>query len=196
MKESYKKFAKYSTWTAFVLFAIRCFISSSEIGLLFTNKDLVALGYNLFSYTGESLTLMAILMSLFNSFAWKWVHGIIDTPVLAKKYVGTFNSDWNNENSEFDAQLEVKQTFLDISIVFKTDESRSYSVVSTIETIGGVKRIVYLYQNEPRAELFDRSSTHKGTAELWIEEDGVLTGNYYTDRKTRGSIHFKPVRDD
>ena len=105
-----------------------------------------------------------------------------------KQYTGTFVSDWQSENKTYDARLEIKQTFLNVSIVFKSGESRSYSVLSTIDTISDSKRIIYNYQNEPRAELADRSTIHKGTAELWIEDSGELVGNYYTSRKTSGSM--------
>ena len=153
------------------------------------------LGYSLFGYAGEAIGIMSIVMMVFNRAGWKWrlINRFVDMPVLAKNYTGTFISDWQNENKIYDADLEVKQTFLNISIVFKTGESRSYSILSSIDMVGERKRIIYIYQNEPRAELFDRSSIHKGTAELWIEESGELSGNYYTSRKTRGSMEFKPV---
>ena len=36
--------------------------------------------------------------------------------------------------------------------------------MSSIETEGDWKKIVYIYQNEPRAELADRSAIHKNAA--------------------------------
>lgn len=114
-------------------------------------------------------------------------------PVLAKQYSGSFVSDWQNKNETYEAGLEIKQSFLNVSIVFKSGESRSYSVLSAIDTKGDSKRLVYNYQNEPKAELANRSTIHKGTAELWIETNGELIGNYYTNRKTGGSMSFKPV---
>ena len=110
-----------------------------------------------------------------------------------KEHIRTFVSDWQGENKKYDGSLDIKQSFLNVSIAFKTGESRSFSVLSSIETEGDWKKIVYIYQNEPKAELADRSSIHKGTAELWIEESGELTGNYYTSRNTRGSMNFKPI---
>lgn len=195
MKESYTKFAKYSAWIVIGLFIIRSFISAGDIANSIDSKAWGILSYNLFCYAGEAIAIASILMVIFNRFAWRWgfINKFIDTPVLAEEYEGTFTSDWKDERKQKDAKLEVKQTFLDISIIYKTDESRSFSVVSTIDTIGGTKRIAYIYQNEPRAELFDRSSIHKGTAELWVEENGKLSGNYYTDRETRGSMEFRPV---
>ena len=65
--------------------------------------------------------------------------------------------------------------------------------MASIVTESDSKKLVYIYQNKPRAELTDKSEIHKGTAELWIEESGELNGNYYSSRKTRGSMSFKPV---
>jgi hypothetical protein len=152
------------------------------------------LGYNLFGYAGETIGIASVLMTCFNLFAWKWriINKIVDMPILANKYSGKLVSDWNGENKQYECKLEIKQTFLSVSVVLKTNESRSYSILSAIDSISDSKRLVYLYQNEPRAELQNRSSIHKGTSELWIEEDGKLQGNYYTDRKTKGSMIFEP----
>ena len=195
MSESYKKFVTYSIWVTVILFAIRCFIAKNEIGDCVSNGAWGLLSYNLFSYVGEAIGLMSLLMGLFNKIAWRWkcINKFVDMPILAKKYIGTFVSDWKGESKTYDASLEIIQTFLNVSIVFKTEESRSYSVISSIDTISDSKRIIYYYQNEPKAELSDRSTIHKGTVELWIEDSGELAGNYYTNRKTMGSMVFKPI---
>ena len=194
MKESYKKFITYSIWVAIILFGLRCFIAKADIGECLKGSSWGALGYNVFGYAGEAIGITTALMTLFNTviWKWKWISKIVDMPVLAKKYIGRFVSDWQGENKQYDGSLDIKQSFLNVSIVFKTGESRSFSVLSSIETEGDRKKIVYIYQNEPRAELADRSAIHKGTAELWIEENGELSGNYYTSRKTRGSMNFNP----
>ena len=194
MKEAYKKFLAYSIWVSIILFGIRCFIAKADISDCLKGNIWVTLGYNVFSYAGEAIGITTILMTLFNTWIWKWkwVNMIVDMPVLAKKYTGTFVSDWQGDNKRYDGNLDIRQSFLNLSIVFKTDESISFSVVSFIETVGDRKKIVYIYQNEPNAELMNRSTIHKGSAELWIEEDGVLAGNYYTNRKTRGSMRFEP----
>lgn len=195
MKESYEKFMKYSIWLLFIIFGFRCYIAKSDIGIYLKVNAWGELCYNVFGYAGEAIGITTVLMSLFNTviWKWKWVSKIVDMPVLAKKYTGTFVSDWQGENKKYDGSLDIKQSFLNVSIAFKTGESRSFSVLSSIETEGDWKKIVYIYQNEPKAELADRSSIHKGTAELWIEESGELTGNYYTSRNTRGSMNFKPI---
>ena len=195
MKKSYKKFVKGSIWIAIIIFVVRCVFAKNELDDYISNTTWGILGYNVFSYAGEAIGLMFLLMAFFNKVAWKWkfINKFVDMPVLAKQYTGTFVSDWQSENKTYDARLEIKQTYLTVSIVFKSGESRSYSVLSTIETINDSKRIIYNYQNEPRAELADRNTIHKGTSELWIEDSGELVGNYYTSRKTSGSMTFKPV---
>ena len=195
MRESYKKFVTYSIWVAIILFAIRCVIAKNEIGDCISRATWGILGYNVFSYAGEAIGLMFLVMAFFNKVAWRWrfINRLVDMPILAKQYSGSFVSDWQDKNETFEASLEVKQTFLNVSIVLKSGESRSYSVLSAIDTKGDSKRLVYNYQNEPKAELANRSTIHKGTAELWIETDGTLAGNYYTNRKTGGSMSFKPV---
>ncbi len=195
MKKSYKKFVKYSIWIAIILFVVRCVFAKNELGDCISKAAWGILGYNVFSYAGEAIGLMFLFMAFFNKVAWKWkfINKFVDMPVLAKQYTGTFVSDWQSENKTYDARLEIKQTYLNVSIVFKSGESRSYSVLSTIDTISDSKRIIYNYQNEPRAELVDRNTIHKGTSELWIEDSGELVGNYYTSRKTSGSMIFKPV---
>lgn len=192
MKESYKKFLTYSIWLAIIIFGLRCFIAKADIGECLKGSSWGVLGYNVFGYAGEAIGITTVLMTLFNTVVWKWVSKIVDMPVLAKKYTGTFISDWQGENKKYYGSLDIKQSFLNVSIVFKTRESRSLSVLSSIETARDRKKIVYIYQNDPKAELADRSAIHKGTVELWIEENGELSGNYYTSRKTRGSMNFNP----
>jgi len=195
MRESHKKFVTYSIWVAIIFFAIRCIIAKNEISDCISEATWGVLGYNVFSYAGDAIGLMLLAMGFFNKVAWRWkfINRFIDMPVLAKQYSGFFVSNWKKENKTYEASLEIEQTFLNVSVVFKSGESRSYSVFSVIDTIGDSKRLIYNYQNEPRAELTNRSAIHKGTVELWIEESGELTGNYYTDRKTKGSMVFKPI---
>ncbi len=197
MRESYKKFVTYSIWVAIILFVIRCVIAKNEIDDCIGMATWGVLGYNVFGYAGEAIGIMFLVMTFFNKTAWKWkyINRFIDMPVLAEQYSGSLVSDWKNENKTYEAHLEIKQTFLSVSIVFKSGESRSYSGLSAIETIGDSKQLIYNYQNEPKAELANRSTLHKGTAELWIEANGELAGNYYTNRKTSGSMSFKPVTE-
>lgn len=195
MKESYKKFVSYSLWILIILFGIRCYISITDISSYLKDNAWNMLIYDTFGFAGESIAITTIIMALFNSFFWKWgwVSKLVDMPVLAKEYKGVIVSDWQGKNKQYEGVLDIKQSFLNVSIVFKTMESRSFSTLSSIENVGNRKKLVYIYQNEPKAELTDVNDIHKGTTELWIDESGELVGNYYTNRRTKGSMIFKPV---
>ena len=89
-------------------------------------------------------------------------------PVLAKEYTGTFISDFQGENKLYDGCLEIKQSFLNVSIVFKTSESRSFSVLSSIVSENDRKKIV----NIP-AEWYRHSRTPgTGVLEKWYRHSG------------------------
>ena len=53
--------------------------------------------------------------------------------------------------------------------------------------------LIYTYLNTPRAEIQDRSAIHYGTAMLSIDDPKHLAGNYFTIRKSRGSMDLKAV---
>ena len=50
-------------------------------------------------------------------------------------------------------------------------------------------KLIYTYLNNPRAEL--QSPIHYGTVIIDIDNPNRLEGNYYTGRKTRGSMRFE-----
>ena len=44
--------------------------------------------------------------------------------------------------------------------------------------------------NTPKSEFRHRSEIHYGTATLCLSDTKELNGQYYTDRKTIGDMHF------
>jgi len=194
MQEKDKRFLTYSIWVGIVLFILRILISKQELVNCVANHNWISLACNFYSYAGEAIAALTIVMTVFNKWLWKLnlVNKMVNMPVLAKKYTGEIVSDSTKVKEPINATLLIKQTYLNISLELKTVESRSFSLLSAIELDDKRYRIVYTYQNEPRAELIKKSSIHKGTAELWIDDSGTLEGNYYTNRKTVGSMIFKP----
>ena len=93
---------------------------------------------------------------------------------------------------EREATLEIKQTLLSVNVVFITGESRSKSILSSIEKIEDEWQLTYCYLNVPKAKVRDRSAIHYGTALLCIENPEEIHGQYYTDRKTTGDMTFSP----
>ena len=74
-----------------------------------------------------------------------------------------------------------------------TDESKSSSITASIDEILNENYLTYCYINTPSSQYRNRSEIHYGTAILCVEDVNNLKGSYYTDRKTRGSIDFRPT---
>ena len=74
---------------------------------------------------------------------------------------------------------------------FNFDEDANQKAVD-IDEDREIKRLFYNYQNEPKPEFRDRSQIHYGTVRLNISEDNnKLDGEYWTSRKSVGTISLK-----
>ena len=183
MKSTHSILFKIGMWTAIALFVIRCLFSFSSLVEGFPL-------YTLFGYSGEAIGTAAILVWIYEKWLWRWLSfGTI--PVLNAHYEGTMKSSYDGKIR--DVSLFVKQTFLGITITFKTGKSKSTSVSASFENINGEKRLVYTYFNTPHSEHRERSPLHIGTALLSVENIDELTGEYFTDRNTTGDLMLKVV---
>lgn len=86
-----------------------------------------------------------------------------------------------------------------LTIRLLTAESQSLTVAERILTDSdGLFRIACVYRNEPNADLRgDRSEIHYGAMNLAIETTPQrrMSGHYWTDRDTRGTIELAHVSD-
>lgn len=194
MDENAKKFVSISIWLTAILLLVRILISWTDVKNMWEAGHLLILCYNFFGFIGEAIGIAAIIMAIFNKWAWKWkwLCWTHDMPVLANKYNGTFISDYDGIKRL--GEIAIDQTFLKVSILLKTDESSSRSLTASFSKVQSVQYLVYTYQNDPRAEIQDRSSIHYGTTMLNISNPMILEGNYYTSRKSRGSMKFEAVQ--
>lgn len=192
MNDNVKKFMSISVWFTAFLLLIRCLISWTDIKNLWETGNILDLCYNFYGFIGEAIGASAIGMTIFNKFAWKWLRWMHDVPVLAKEYNGTLVSDF--DGVEHSGNIVIDQTFLSLIIKLKTNESSSRSLTATFSNTQGIQFLIYTYQNDPRAEIQDRSPMHYGTAMLDVSNPAILEGNYYTGRKTRGSMKFVAIR--
>ena len=193
MNDIVNKFMNISIWLTAIFLLIRCFISWADIKSAWETGNITTLCYNFYGFIGESIGISAIIMLIFNKYAWKWklVRWMHDTPVLAEKYTGTFVSDY--DNIERSGNIIINQTFLSISVQLVTNESKSRSLSASLSNIQDVLYLIYTYQNDPRAEIQNRSPIHYGTAILDVSNPAILEGNYFTGRNSRGSIKFNSI---
>ena len=180
MKEQQKKLINISVWCAIILFALRCIISWKSIMTDFSF-------YDLWGYASEAIGITVVFATLYEKFFWRF-NPLETTPKLASRYSGTLKS--NYDNIERGAELRIKQTLLSVHVTMITDESKSRSLSASIDEILGEMQLTYCYLNTPKSEYRDRSEIHYGTTALSISNPKEIDGQYYTDRKTMGDLHF------
>jgi len=91
--------------------------------------------------------------------------------------------------------MVVHQTYTALSLRMFTSESGSVSVAAglSLESDGGVF-VTYVYRNDPRLAVQDKSRVHLGGARLALRGNGdVLEGAYWTDRDSKGEITLRRV---
>ena len=194
MNENFKKFVSISGWLTAILLLVRFLISWADVKDMWEGGNVLNLGYNFFGFIGEVIGVVTIVMAIFNKWAWKWkwLSWTHNVPVLAKKYNSTFVSDY--DGMEYSGRIAIDQTFLNVTIQFKTDESISRSLIASFSELQCAQHLIYTYQNDPRAEIQDRSPMHYGTAILNVSDPMILEGNYFTSRKSRGSMKLEAVK--
>lgn len=172
-------------WTLLVIFVIRCLFSFEELKMSFSI-------YSVFGYAGEAIGFTTFLATIYQHWLWKY-DPTVKMPVLKKRYVGTIISTWSGQPQQYDAEMEIKQTFLNINVIVKTNESKSKSLIASIDDIMGEQQLTYCYLNTSSAQVRNRSAIHYGTAMLCVDNPELITGSYFTDRKSTGDMKFTPV---
>lgn len=193
MNKTQKLFVNYYVWLSPILFIIRWIISDGSF------KPTVECTYNLLSYIGEAIGAAGLVMLAYNHFLWKmrWINKINQHPIMAKEYSGELLFTWNEKMDTRPVKMKIKQTYLSIKVDFSTNESISKSINAAIDYIDGDPCLIYLYRNEPDVNLrdCDISPIHYGHAKFDLSKGtDDLSGCYFTDRKTVGTIHVSAVK--
>lgn len=148
----------------------------------------------------KSVTVISAVSFLFVTYLWKWKifkDWLVLIPNLNGKWKGDLQSDWVNPKSKEDVSpievtLTIKQSLFHISCVMNTDEmqSRSISFGYNLDSENQIKQLVYTYLSTPHQIIHDRSPIHYGSIIIDINDKGMI-GNYWTDRKTTGTVKLK-----
>ena len=142
---------------------------------------------------------------LFARFLWKlpiFKNWLVPFPNLNGTWKGEIHTTWiDPETGErpgpIPAILTIKQSFLNISCVMRTAEMTSRSLTSdfVLDKENQLEKLVYTYDSNPIQTVKERNPQHCGTMAFEIVRENKkvkLTGGYWTDRKTTGTIemHF------
>ena len=156
---------------------------------------------------GTVVTLLIVIGVAFERVLWRqsWLHGwFVQRPDLRGTWNVELQSDWvdpktGEQISPNQCFMGITQTYSKLRMHLMTVESESWLIADNIRPSpsGDGYQVVGVYINKPDLHLRrNRSEMHYGT--LVVDSHGIsrtrpdtLSGEYWTDRKTRGTLNSK-----
>ena len=139
------------------------------------------------------------LYYLYDLFLWKF-NPLEKMPKLEKKYEARYLSSHNNREEEYVWIVSVRQNLSTIKISETSkDEGKnapSHSCCGVIfQSENKNWQICFTYLTYPNINLREKGDNmHYGTCLLDIDDNMNISGNYFTDRKTNGTVKWVSVR--
>ncbi|PGY94668.1 hypothetical protein [Bacillus cereus] len=123
---------------------------------------------------------------------------VTNSPYLGGNWTGYLHSDYiypetNKTGDPIKASMKIIHKFDCIRIQLETNQSYSSSYASDITEDGGEQKyLCYLYVNDADKDRH-LNPKHDGAVKLRIKENDelILEGNYWTGRKTTGTMKFE-----
>jgi SMODS-associating 2TM, beta-strand rich effector domain len=149
------------------------------------------------SIAGSAVT---IIFLLYDRYLWRSpiVRTFTGKPLVAGTWRGTLQSDYvppgkSRPVPTIPAVIRVEQTDSNLYVTLFTNESQSVSDLGRlVRESDGRWRITWQYISSPRPPVRHRSNVHQGVCDVYLT--GVygegLAGQYFTNRKTGGEVHF------
>lgn len=153
------------------------------------------------------VTVDGIAYFIFTVWLWRWkrLQGwLILFPDLNGTWQGYIQASWKDAEGKtpdpIPTILTIKQSFLQMSCVMRTDEMESHSYIEgfCIDKDTQIRRLCYSYTSRPKVSLRDRSTPHDGTMLFNIIGTPVhkLEGEYWTQRQTTGTVTLTFYKDE
>lgn len=140
-----------------------------------------------------------IIYFLFEKYIWRFrlLHKIrvVKVPDLNGDWKGYISSSFDAHATKYNATLKIHQSWTHISIILKSENSKSHSLAASINIDSSLGTILsYEYLSDPMPNAVNTMHIHRGTVRFSLETDGkVLDGEYYSgrDRQTFGILRFE-----
>lgn len=174
------------------------------VAIFLLTQDLTSVDFSkAVSHISTTISMNIIFWFAFIKWLWKlkiFYPWLVQVPNLSGKWNGTIKSNWeNNTQGEIPIEIAIDQTFLNIQVRVRTDESRSFSLGASfnIDKDRGQQQLFYSYLNTPKSGVRNRSEIHYGTVLLTFDGYDVdeMEGEYWTSRETTGEMHLKKVKN-
>jgi hypothetical protein len=129
--------------------------------------------------------------------SWRLIRLVVKRPDLRGTWHGEIASEWvapqaNAAGPPIAAIVVLTQTATSLHLRQLTAESESITLAATIiDEVDEAKAVVGVYRNEPQSRVRGQSPIHLGALRLRVGADDELTGEYWTDRNTRGQLTLR-----
>lgn len=178
MKEIEMSYMKKSLWVVIFLFVLRCMI------------ELPSTPYECFGYAGEAISVGLIVMTIYEKMLWR-KNPFERMPQIYGEYSAILEYENNFEVQKKKIKIIVAQTLLSTSIKIITDEISSNSITSNFIYENGEYVLYYTYITNPKSRYSTNNPVQYGACRMTLQSNGLLAGNYWTSRQTKGDIVFK-----
>jgi hypothetical protein len=157
---------------------------------------------------GTVASFLAAVVAIFDRWAWSWSlfqNWFVKRPDLRGTWRVVLQTDWVDRETgqspgPIICYMAVRQTLSSLSMRLMTPESTSWLTAHKITlTNDGIYQVAGVYTNKPQVFLRgQRSEIHYGAILLDVKDHPPqsLSGHYWTDRKTRGTMNLSNRIDE
>lgn len=146
----------------------------------------------------SAMGIYGVIYYIFDQFLWdKFIFhklGFVKTPNISGKWSGKLTTSFD-PTVPMDTEVNIVQTWSEIQIILRTDNSLSRSIAASIILDSPEHaRLTYQYQNDPKTNSAASMQIHYGSTTLTYSDD-TLSGDYYSGRgrQNTGSIELRKI---
>lgn len=179
------------------------YLAGAATGFTFALRELLKLlnaDAGSLIYVPSGFAFYGVMYAIFDSFLWKW--GLlwrlrqIKTPNLAGTYEGQLRSSHSDQQKSHEIKLRITQTWRTILITLEMDRSHSHSEMAWIKYVSPTEYEIRWEYSAEANDPKDAEFNHRGVTRLRLELQvntvvPQITGDYYTQRQTYGTIYLK-----